>query len=265
MRRTTAGFTLIELLVVISIIALLVGILLPALGAARRAAQSTKCLSNERQIGIALFAYTVDNQSFYPPVLDFALLVGKRGELDHFQNARGAINPDDAPRALMDEQYLGDPEVAQCPSDLGDPVTMPNGDIIENCYEDYGSSYRTMIEWETPPVTPNPQQTADNAMYKVDFVGWNSRTLDRFMRPRRVDEFDRSATNKIVSGDWNWFPDRLWSEPKTRWHDSGDRTFNMVFADGHADRFNFGTDVETASLGAGPYYGEADPDENGYW
>ncbi len=55
------GFTLIELLVVISIIALLVSILLPALGNARDAAKNMLCLSNMRQIGIAATGYELDN------------------------------------------------------------------------------------------------------------------------------------------------------------------------------------------------------------
>lgn len=61
------GFTLIELLVVISIIALLVGILLPALGAARKSAQNMQCLSNLRQIGLGLWAYSHENKDLFPP------------------------------------------------------------------------------------------------------------------------------------------------------------------------------------------------------
>jgi prepilin-type N-terminal cleavage/methylation domain-containing protein/prepilin-type processing-associated H-X9-DG protein len=56
------GFTLIELLVVISIIALLVGILLPALGAARRTAQNSQCLSNIKQMGTAATAFAADHK-----------------------------------------------------------------------------------------------------------------------------------------------------------------------------------------------------------
>lgn len=67
--RRSLGFTLIELLVVIAIIAILAAILFPVFAQAREKSRSASCLSNQKQIGLAMMQYIQDYDETYPPAV----------------------------------------------------------------------------------------------------------------------------------------------------------------------------------------------------
>lgn len=107
------GFTLIELLVVISIIALLIAILLPALGMARRSAKVTQCTINARSQIQAVTTYTVDSNGKLPERKDYTPYYVK-----------SQSNPDSAWDAL-DGDYITDPNVTVCPL-LSEQLNRPH-------------------------------------------------------------------------------------------------------------------------------------------
>lgn len=95
-RAGQVGFTLIELLVVIALIALLIGILVPALGKARESARLVACQSNLRQIGIATLAYAASNDG----VLCSGPFDNRRG------NSYGAIDEAGWLADMVNRNYL---------------------------------------------------------------------------------------------------------------------------------------------------------------
>ncbi|HNS22534.1 MAG TPA: type II secretion system protein [Sedimentisphaerales bacterium] len=69
-RTRSSAFTLIELLVVISVLAILMAVMLPALSRVRKSGWRTFCANNERQWGVALHMYAADSENFFPDNMD---------------------------------------------------------------------------------------------------------------------------------------------------------------------------------------------------
>ncbi len=110
--KQNVAFTLIELLVVVGIIALLIGILTPAIGRARLSAKRTQCLANLSSVGKAIRGYMDEYNNFYPPMA----VIPRDEEVEFPGNYRLPMADPNRPCLLgpyVNRQF----EVFHCPSD----------------------------------------------------------------------------------------------------------------------------------------------------
>ncbi len=230
-RQLFRGFTLIELLVVISIIALLIGILLPTLQSARETARNAQCLSNLRQQAYVALAYANDYNDELPygsltGVSDWAVLMG-----GWMRNSGMSYSTSDRRSPIF-----------QCPSASIDdglrhysahPVMMPNvsGSNPRPLYNINQLIRPTEIVMIVDAVQDDRAGGSFGVSTSVYYsVPSASNTFDP-SDSRNEDPIDDAGHNFDTYANWGYF----------RYRHGGDTAANAAYPDGHAGSNQLGS------------------------
>ena len=214
-------FTLIELLVVVAIIAILAGMLLPALSKAKEKAKQSDCASKMRQIGIAFSLYQDDYNGYYVPI--------------NFNNPidRNALN---WAWCLKSNEYVPSPKIFMCPSAtmLTDPLTFGPDNCIER------------------PTAPSRYQyisigyNYDNGFGQT-YIGTMTSSNRQSYTPWKNSSVRKPSTKILLGDTWRYAGTRAWgvingtTDPTSTSpavdviHDRHSRSANIVWGDGHYD------------------------------
>lgn len=235
--RTEAknGFTLIELLVVIAIIGVLASLLLSALAGAKERAKLIKCVSNQKQIGIAFKLYGDENDTKFPPLAPFQVYGHQSFEF-------GGGDPDPTypqGRTMLAAtnrplwRYAQSRNLFECPSDRGFDIPDIGLPPSKSLFGSWGSSYK----YNSNPWTKMRYEPADE-------IGLAEKRENWILLPSQhvlLQDVPALPWQEIDSGV-SWF--LSWHYPSGSVTTRGLQNFSkkavapVLFVDGHVKYFN---------------------------
>jgi prepilin-type N-terminal cleavage/methylation domain-containing protein/prepilin-type processing-associated H-X9-DG protein len=226
-KSASRGFTLVELLVVVSIIAVLIAILLPALAKAREQAKLIQCQSNERAIGQFFAMYGSDGSRFYPPS-------------DYDTSTNNDLTPLWFNAIMPSTNYsIADAGILYCPNaqEYPPPVTFPAGGLSWNISYGYndcgigGGFWNNTRSWAYPAGSANPNLGSPAQFGRIRTSTTTMIVCDAGI----VSPAPGAAADGEGMPGWcsisSWWDSNFNGIPVPRHHG----TLNCLFADGHVE------------------------------
>jgi len=196
---SAGGFTLVELLVVIGVLALSMGVLVPTLSQARRAARSVVGGQRQRQVVLAVSLYATDHQGWYPESVATAAMLGRTWRWQEPRMMKAC-----QPRATgyccslasYLRPYLPDPIVLSCP---GSPATYPYLDDF----------WRAGEQWDNPQTSFTDDSVLGSYCFYWNYVGCLSEQKRPFLGPQT--DTDQPGYSRLLISDYFGF--NHWRSP----------------------------------------------------